>query len=97
VMREQVEHLIHLSESGRAEIRVIPYGAPVYRGRSFPFTILTGHRKPLVYLENMIDGVVVEDARRVSEYEDAFDHMLEAVALSPSDTVTLLATVAVEL
>jgi len=99
LMRGQLNHLIDLAESGRADIRVIPYGASVYRGRSFPFTILTstGHRNPLVYLENMLDGMIVEDAERVSEYEDAFEHMLEDVALSPSDTVTLLATVAAEL
>jgi transcriptional regulator with XRE-family HTH domain len=99
LMREQVDHLINLAESGRASIRVIPYDAPVYRGCSFPFTILTpaGVRGPLVYLENMLDGMVVEDDVRVREYEDAFEHMLEEVALSPRDTVTLLATVAAEL
>lgn len=98
VMRGQVRHLIDLSESGRADIRVIPYGA-MYRGRSFPFTILdvAGRAKPLAYLENMLDGVVVEHDVSVGEFEDAFDHIIEVVALSPADTVRLLATVAEEL
>ncbi|PRY35397.1 helix-turn-helix domain-containing protein [Umezawaea tangerina] len=96
LMRGQIEHLIELSTSGRADIRVIPNGPAVYRSQSFAFSILdpAGRRNPVVYLEHMLDGVLIEDAARVSEFEDAFEDMLNTVALSPGDSVTLLATVA---
>jgi transcriptional regulator with XRE-family HTH domain len=97
VMRHQLRHLVDLVDQGKADVRVIQASAGMHPARGFPFTILTppGRRRTVVYLENLTDGIFVDDEERVEKYEAAFAQMLD-VALSTRDTVTLLATVAAE-
>ncbi|HWO68029.1 MAG TPA: helix-turn-helix transcriptional regulator [Umezawaea sp.] len=99
VMREQLAHLTDLVTRDVIELRVIPVGAGMYSGGGYCFTILTPtaeQRPTTVYLENLTDGVFVDDENRVEQYETAFAEMLD-LALSPETTLELLATVAAEL
>lgn len=97
VMRQQLQHLIHLAEQDKADVRVIQANSGMHPARGFPFMILTppGRRRTVVYLENLTDGIFVDDEERVGKYEAAFAQMLQT-ALSARDTVTLLASVAAE-
>ncbi len=97
VMRHQLRHLVDLADQGKADVLVIQATAGMHPARGFPFTILTppGRRRTVVYLENLTDGIFVDDEQRVEQYEVAFAQMLRT-ALSPRDSVTLLATVAAE-
>lgn len=94
VMRGQLEHLAALIADGRVDLRLIPFEIGTYPNRGFPFTILTNSDgRKRVYLENLTDGIVVDDEHRIEVYEAAFEELF-AVALSSENTVALLAKVA---
>lgn len=99
VMLEQLAHLTDLVSRDVIDLRVIPIGAGMYSCGGYCFTILTPtaeQRSAVVYLENLTDGVFVDDETRVEQYETAFAETLD-LALSPDATLELLATVAAEL
>ncbi len=98
VMRGQIRHLIGLAERPDVSFRIIRFGVGAHPNRGFPFTILTpaAKRTIVVYLENLTDGIFVEEPDRVAQYEAAFVDLVKA-AVSVEDTVKLLATVAMEL
>lgn len=96
-MRGQFEHLIALIRDGKIDLRLIPFEAGSYPRRGFPFMVLANvDGRKRVYLENLTDGIVIDDELRVEVYEAAFEELLK-VALSSDDTLTLLAKVAAEL
>jgi transcriptional regulator with XRE-family HTH domain len=99
VMRGQLAHLTDLVSRDVIDLRIIPIGAGMYSGGGYCFTILTPaaeQRRTMVYMENLTDGVFVDDEPRVEQYEAAFVEMLD-LALSQEATLQLLATVAAEL
>ncbi|MEV8439119.1 helix-turn-helix transcriptional regulator [Actinosynnema sp. NPDC051121] len=97
VMRRQLLHLIELADLPNIDIRVLPNTATAYASRGLPFSIYTptAARRTVVYLDNLIDGVWVDDEDRVAKYVAAYDQ-LQGAALPVEDTVKLLATVALE-
>ncbi|GAA2880606.1 helix-turn-helix transcriptional regulator [Streptosporangium fragile] len=77
VMRDQLVHLIEVSELEHVEMRVLPQEVPppVSTGA---FVHLTFDDFPdAVYLEFFHGGQFVEDAESVYAYERAFDHLME--------------------
>lgn len=77
VMRDQLRHLIEVSELGHVEMRILPQDVPppVATG---PFVHLTFSDFPdIVYLESLFGGRYVEDAEMVYGYERAFGHLME--------------------
>ncbi|PRY43452.1 helix-turn-helix domain-containing protein [Umezawaea tangerina] len=99
VMRGQLAHLTDLVSREVIDLRVVPIGAGMYSCGGYCFTILTRaaeQRSAVVYLENLTDGVFVDDETRVEQYETAFAEMLD-LALSPEVTLELLTKVAAEL
>ncbi|MET1075514.1 MAG: helix-turn-helix transcriptional regulator [Umezawaea sp.] len=99
VMRGQLAHLTDLVGRDVIDLRIIPTGAGMYSCGGYCFTVLTPaveQRPAVVYLENLTDGVFIDDETRVEQYETAFAEMLD-LALSPDATQELLAKVAAEL
>ncbi|MFI0482108.1 helix-turn-helix domain-containing protein [Actinomadura sp. 9N215] len=94
IMREQLEHLIALSERNNITLQIAPMG--YIRGARAPFVIATQpDRSELVYLDNCVTGEtsgVPDDLATVTE---TFSR-LQANALSPSASVELIRKVVSE-
>ncbi|MEU9834317.1 helix-turn-helix transcriptional regulator [Streptosporangium sp. NPDC048047] len=84
VMRDQLHHLIEVSELEHVEMRVLPQNVPppVATG---PFVHLAFSDFPdIVYLESLFGGRYVEDAEMVYGYERAFGHLMERALDEPA-------------
>ncbi|WP_067639250.1 helix-turn-helix domain-containing protein [Actinomadura latina] len=96
IMREQLAHLVTMSEQGKTTIQIVPFKCGAHAGATGPFVIL-GFAEPtdpnVVYLETIPDGIYLERASDVEAYMLAFDHLL-AAALHPDDSVALINRVA---
>lgn len=97
VMRDQLHHLAAMAARPNIHIGVIPFTAGAHSSNGFPFTILTAPmRKMVVYLENLTDGIIVDEPDRVARYESAFQQ-LSSLVLPHENTVALLDSLAAEL
>lgn len=89
VMRDQLRHLIEVSELEHVEMRILSQDVPppVSTG---PFVHLAFSDFPdVVYLESLFGGRYVEDVEMVYGYERAFGHLMER-ALSEVDSQELI-------
>lgn len=94
VMREQIAHLIDLSEMHNVTIQVLPFDAGFHAGMSGPFVILdfpVPSDPSVVYLESRHDSLYLEETEVVDEYRTAFGH-IQTAALSPANSITHLKT-----
>lgn len=98
VMRDQLHHLSDiLATRPNIHVGVIPFAVGAHASKGWPFTILTAPaRKTLVYLENLTDGIVVDEPDRVARYESAFSQLSD-LALPREETIALLDKLAAEL
>jgi hypothetical protein len=98
VMVEQLARLAQLAQQPHITIRVLPFTAGVSPYLS-SFVIL-GFPDPddtdVVYLERVIDDVVIEDPRQMNQYHGAFERLWER-ALTPARSITMIKQVADEL
>ncbi|MER6825314.1 helix-turn-helix transcriptional regulator [Streptosporangium sp. NPDC000563] len=77
VMRDQLRHLIEVSELEHVDMRILSKDVPppVSTG---PFVHLTFSDFPdIVYLESLFGGRYVDDVEKVYGYERAFEHLME--------------------
>ncbi|MFF7234145.1 Scr1 family TA system antitoxin-like transcriptional regulator [Streptomyces sioyaensis] len=92
VLREQLCHLMELSELPNVTLQVLPFSVGAYRGGPFPFTI---YRFPepsemeVVVLENHTSQTYLEAPRDTGFYGDVFNH-LRAAALGPIESQSLI-------
>jgi hypothetical protein len=97
VMRAQLRHLSALAERPNVHVGVIPFTAGAHPSNGAPFTLLASPAlKTVVYLENLTDGIFVDEPDRVARYEAAFKQ-LSGLALPQGETVALLDKLASEL
>jgi transcriptional regulator with XRE-family HTH domain len=90
VMRDQLDHLIKMSESPQAVIQVLPFSASDAPGADGPAALFEFSDGPSVaYLEGWEAGRVVEDPKEVAAISTALS-MIKSCALSPTDTRQLL-------
>jgi transcriptional regulator with XRE-family HTH domain len=92
VMQAQLAHLIDCAHSPHTTIQVIPFSAGAHSGMRGSFIILRfGPQDPdVVYIDSMAGDLFLDEEADLITYNMTFEH-LRAVALSPSDTLTLLA------
>lgn len=77
VMREQLAHLVEVSESDHIEMRILAQDTPPPMPTG-PFLHLKFPDFPdVVYLEEFFGARYIEDTEQVYAYERAFDHLLE--------------------
>jgi transcriptional regulator with XRE-family HTH domain len=95
-LRRQLLHTVELMALPNVAIRMLPTSVGACHGFGPSFSIFTVPGAPKVYLENLTDGMVVDEPRRVDRYVVAFEHLV-AASLSVEDTARHLATVAAEL
>ncbi|GAA1870648.1 helix-turn-helix domain-containing protein [Actinomadura bangladeshensis] len=96
IMREQLSHMITMSEQGKTTIQVIPFRCGAHAGTTGPFVILgfaEATDPDVVYLEAIPDGIYLEGTSDIEAYMVAFDRLL-AAALHPDASISLIKRVA---
>lgn len=89
VMREQLTHLMQISELEHVEMRILPEDAPPPMPTG-PFLHLRFPDFPdIVYLEEFFGAKYIEDTEQVYAYERAFEHLIE-VALDEKSSRELI-------
>ncbi|GII88435.1 transcriptional regulator [Sphaerisporangium siamense] len=84
VMREQLEHLIEISELPHVEMRILAQGTPPLMPTG-PFLYLQFPDFPdVVYLEEYFGSRMVQDTEQVFAYARAFDHLLNLALDEPT-------------
>ncbi len=97
LMRRQVRHLEDAATRPNVTIQVVPTAAGAHPGLGGPFVILEFDGDPtIVHLENRRGSAFLEEDEDVAETMLALRH-LQQIALSPDDSLALLADVAREL
>jgi hypothetical protein len=97
LMRRQVRHLEDAATRPNVTVQVVPTEAGAHPGLEGPFVILEFDGDPtIVYLENRRGSAFLEEDEDVAETMLALQH-LQQIALSPDDSLALLAEVAREL
>lgn len=93
VMQAQIDQLLELAELPRVTIQTLPYHIGAHPGLGGPFTILE-FPEPVdpdaVYTENIAGELLLEEPKDVASFKLAFQR-LNGVALSPSDSITMIA------
>ncbi|MFJ6214250.1 Scr1 family TA system antitoxin-like transcriptional regulator [Streptomyces sp. NPDC092296] len=91
VMRAQLERVIQAAESPRTVIQVIPFSGGGHPGVGGPFSALTLDEGPgVVSVDGFLQGQLLADPEHVKAALRAYD-LLQAVALSPSASIDLIA------
>jgi transcriptional regulator with XRE-family HTH domain len=91
VMAAQLERIVEIGQLPTVTIQVLPFAQGAHLGMGVAFTIMdfSGNDPSVVYLENLSGALFLDRQYHVETHGLAFDH-LRAVALSPTDSATLL-------
>lgn len=94
VTRGQMAHLVEVAKRPTVTVQVVPFRVGAHAGVLGAFSIAEfPDDPPVVYVENRAGDLLLESAADIARYTVVFDS-LRTVALSPSDSVGLLATLA---
>lgn len=93
VMREQLTYLLHMQETERVSLQVLPFSAGVHPALGGSVTVLSFDRRPdVAYLESSHSGELIDDPEAAAGYGLAFDQ-LHAQALSPHASAAMIRNV----
>lgn len=95
VLREQIQHLIDISEKSNVRIQVLPYSAGGHPAAGGPFSILRFPEPELpdiVYTEQLTSLMYMEKRHDVELYMSVMNQ-LSVQSLSPADSLQFLTTV----
>ncbi|WP_371653587.1 MULTISPECIES: Scr1 family TA system antitoxin-like transcriptional regulator [unclassified Streptomyces] len=94
VMREQLQHLLHLNKAREwVNVQVLPFEAGEHAGLMGEFTTLRFDDDPdLVYTEDFVSGHMTANPQAIREGSLRYDH-LQAAAHSVEDSAALIARV----
>ena len=96
VMREQLEHLLRITELPTVQLQVIPFDAGAHPGMTGSFVVMSFDEAigpDIVYIDSQAGDLFLEEEADISRYSLVFTH-LRAGALSPSASASLIAAVA---
>lgn len=94
VMREQLEHLVSVSERQNITIQILPYTAGAHPAMTGAFTMLHfPSGDPTIFVEVDSGALYPDRPLDVERYTWMFRQLCD-LALSPSDTATFISTVA---
>lgn len=99
VMREQLLHLVKVSELGTVSVQVLLNDSGAHSGMDGSFIILTfpdDEDPTALYVEYVTGSLQIENPEEVTEARLKFDR-LRSEALSPSDSVAFIEQLAAEL
>ncbi|WP_243717036.1 DUF5753 domain-containing protein [Actinomadura sp. KC345] len=93
VMKEQIQHLIDLTELPNVTIQIVPTARGVYAGLPGAFTILSFQDEPnAVRVEGHVGGQLIDSPAVVRKYGVNFD-LIRASAMSAEDSLNYLRTI----
>jgi uncharacterized protein DUF5753 len=96
-MHGQLHHLINMAKRPRVEMQVVPFAVGANAGLEGPMVIMEFDAQPtLVYLEIRSASGFLEEPAELSRAKVAW-RALRSMALSPEDSVRLIAEIAGEL
>jgi transcriptional regulator with XRE-family HTH domain len=96
VMARQLRHLVEVAERPNVTLLVVPASAGGRSGLDGSFALFDFPRnRSVVYLDHKISGLFLEEAPQVAFFRREADRLAE-VALSPAESVDLVARVATE-
>ncbi|MFE3442841.1 helix-turn-helix domain-containing protein [Nocardia sp. NPDC059180] len=98
VLREQIKHLIDISELPNVRIQVLPYSAGGHPAAGGPFSILRFPEPELpdiVYTEQLTSSLYMEKRHDVELYMSVMNQ-LSVQALSPAESLQFLAAILIE-
>ena len=99
VMRQQIQHLIQMSELPNVTLQIVPFGAGGHAAAGGPFTILRFAEPVLsdvVYLEQLTSALYLDKPTDVDTYMRAMNNLC-ITAARPDDTARQLTTLLKEL
>lgn len=99
VMRNQLHHLIELTELPHINLQVLPISVGDHPAMAGPFTILKFREAAdpdVVYLDTQVGGLYLEKEDEVRDYTYVFDQ-LRKLAAGPEDTVGFIHKIIKEL
>jgi transcriptional regulator with XRE-family HTH domain len=99
VMRDQLNHLAEIAKLPHVSIQVLPFSAGVHPAMDGSFEILgfpEASDPDVVYLENQISSLYLEEQSEIERYTLMFNHLI-AKALDPDESWRLIARAAKEL
>lgn len=94
IMRDQLTHIVRLAESRpNVRVQVVPFRVGAHSGMEGSFVVFQFpdrlSRKPMVYLEGLVDAVVKRSSNDVERYAEAFSD-LQALAPGPQESLGLI-------
>lgn len=99
VMREQLDHLLRITDLPTVHLQVIPFDAGAHPGMTGSFVVMNFAEAigpDIVYIDSQAGDLFLEEETDIARYNLVFTH-LRAGALSPSASTSLIATVAKDL
>jgi len=99
VMRDQLEHLIRMTERPNITVRLLPFAAAEHAGINGAFDVLEfpdPEDGRIVTVETLTSMLYIERTRDVGVYRLAFDQICCA-AQDPAETVNMISATALEL
>ncbi|WP_217711578.1 helix-turn-helix transcriptional regulator [Actinomadura sp. NAK00032] len=96
VMREQLDHLLAVTELPNVHLQVIPFDAGGHPGMTGSFVVMNfaeGVGSDIVYIESQAGDIFLEEEADIARYNLVSTH-LRAGALSPSASASLIAAAA---
>lgn len=97
VMHRQLRHLLNMANRPRINIRVLPFEVGAHPGLEGAFLLLEfDAQPPLVHQNNRGTGGFLEEGRHVARAKLEW-RMLGSMALSPEDSLRLIAEIAGEM
>ena len=94
LMARQLRHIIESTERPNVTIQVLPASLGGHNGLDESFTLLEFPKdRSVVYLDHKISGVFLEEEHEVAFYNDEVARLKQS-ALSPEDSVDLIASIA---
>ena len=94
-MRHQLERVIKYAELPNVTIQLVPFSVGAHVGFNTAFQYLefdSPARSPSVWMETLIGYLTREDPRDTGRFREALD-FLQAVALSPADSLLRIAAI----
>ncbi|MBZ4321098.1 helix-turn-helix domain-containing protein [Streptomyces huiliensis] len=99
VMHEQLKRLAAVAQEPQVTLQVIPFSAGAHAGMPGSFVLMSFPEvedPEIIYIDSMAGDLFLEAEADVRRYGGLFDN-LRAVALSPDDTLNLIAELAQEM
>jgi transcriptional regulator with XRE-family HTH domain len=96
VMRGQLEHLLDAAKALNITIQVLSFGSGAHPGMAGEMLVMDFEDPmdtDLIYIDSQAGETFLESDADIKRFRDRFDHLV-AVAMSPDDSVALIAEIA---